>query len=102
MAPPLFERMNAGVSIRAYRADDAPALHEASLESVREVEPFLPWCHPGLTLEDARRWIDTHMAAREARSAFEFAIVSGEDALARGARRATLHVFRSCARIVSI
>jgi len=67
------------ISIRPYRADDVWALHAASVESVREVQPFMPWCRPDLTPEDARRWIEAQRSAREAQSAFEFAIISADD-----------------------
>jgi ribosomal-protein-serine acetyltransferase len=68
--------LDAQILIRPYRFDDAGALHEASMESVRDVQPFMPWCRPDLKIEDARRWIETQVAWREAGSAFEFAIVS--------------------------
>ena len=64
------------ISIRPYRIDDAPALFEAAMESVPEAYPFMPWCHPGLTLEEMRTWIDAQVAAREARTAYEFVILS--------------------------
>ncbi len=66
------------ISIRPYRTDDAPALLEAALESVAEVRPFLPWCHPGLTLDDMRAWIGTQVAAFESLKTFEHAIVAAD------------------------
>lgn len=67
-----------GVSIRPYRLDDAQALHEAALESVAEVAPFMPWCRSDLTLEETRGWIDAQVPAFEARRAFEFVIQSAD------------------------
>jgi RimJ/RimL family protein N-acetyltransferase len=64
------------ISIRPYRVDDAPALHEAALSSAAETQPFMPWCHPGLTLEEMRIWIDAQVQAFAARKAFEFVILS--------------------------
>ncbi len=46
------------------------------MESVSEVRPFMPWCRPDLTVEDARSWIGAQVAAFESRTAFEFVIVS--------------------------
>src|SRR5262249_18232935 len=66
------------VSIRPYRGDDAWPLHEASIESVAEVRPYMPWCRSDLTVEDARSWIAAQTAAFAARTAFEFVIVSSE------------------------
>lgn len=65
-----------GVSIRPYRLDDAAALHEAAIESVWEVRPFMPWCRPDLTVEAARNWIEAQVAAFAAGRAFEFVIVA--------------------------
>jgi ribosomal-protein-serine acetyltransferase len=66
------------ISIRPYRTDDAPALHEAALESVAEVRPFLPWCHPEVKLEEMRTWIEAQVAAFETLKAFEFVILDAD------------------------
>ena len=67
------------IHIRPYRVGDAPAVYEAARESVAEVEPWLPWCHPGYSLDDSRSWLETQVRAFEGRTAFEFAIVSADD-----------------------
>ena len=64
------------VRIRPYRVDDAAALTEAAHESVAEVRPWMPWCHPGLSLEDTRAWLQLQVPAFQNGEAFEFAIVS--------------------------
>ena len=63
------------ISLRPYRIEDAPAAHAAAMASVAEIQPFGPWCHPGLTLEDVRAWIDKQVQAFDALEAFEFAIL---------------------------
>jgi RimJ/RimL family protein N-acetyltransferase len=63
------------ISIRPYRLDDAPALHEAAMESVWEVRPFMPWCRPDLTADAGRRWIEAQVSAFKIGKAFEFVIV---------------------------
>lgn len=70
--------MSCDASIRPYRIEDAPALHEAALESVAEIQPFMAWCHPGLTLAEMRTWVAAQVAAFEALKAFEFAIVAAD------------------------
>ena len=67
-----------GVAIRPYRLDDATALHEAALESVAAIQPFMAWCHPDLTVGDIRIWLEVQVAAFEALKAFEFAIVAAD------------------------
>jgi len=64
------------ISIRPYRLDDAAALHEAAMESVWEVRPFMPWCHPNLTLDEGCRWIAAQVSAFETRKTFEFVILA--------------------------
>lgn len=65
------------IGIRPYDPADAHALVEAALESVREVQPWLPWCHPGITVRDAETWIESQIRAREEGTAFEFVITDG-------------------------
>lgn len=70
--------METDITIRPYQIEDAPALHEAAIASVAEIQPFMPWCHAGLTVQHARAWIEKQVAAFESLTAFEFVIV-GED-----------------------
>ena len=64
------------ISLRPYRIEDAPAVHEAALSSVAEIRPFGPWCHPDLTIEEIRAWVEAQVQAFEARTAFELAILA--------------------------
>ena len=66
------------ISIRPYRIEDAPAVYAAVIASVAEIQPFGSWCHPGLTLEDIRAWVEKQIRAFEALEAFELAIL-GDD-----------------------
>jgi len=66
------------IHIRRYSVDDAPAVVEAALESVADVQPWLPWCHAGYSIEESRAWLQTRAAAFDEGASFEFAIVSSE------------------------
>ena len=66
------------VFIRPYRLADDAASFEAAVESVREVYPFMPWCHPLITRNDLRRWIEVQVAAAAAGTAYEF-VIEGAD-----------------------
>jgi ribosomal-protein-serine acetyltransferase len=68
--------MEKAISIRPYRLGDAVALHEAAIESVWEIRPFMPWCRPDLTVDEGRCWIEAQVSAFAARKAFEFVISS--------------------------
>jgi hypothetical protein len=67
-----------GIAIRPYAINDVPVAYEAIMESVSEVQPFLPWCHPGYTLHELRMWVETQVAQFQAGKIFEFVIVSDE------------------------
>jgi ribosomal-protein-serine acetyltransferase len=64
------------VAIRFFEEDDANALQQAARESTREVYPWLPWCHPRHSLDDARSWIREQVEARARATAFQFVILS--------------------------
>ena len=51
---------------------------EAVRESIAELQPWMPWCHPGYSLTDSRSWLEIQVPAFAQRTAFEFAIVSAE------------------------
>ena len=68
----------ARVHIRPWRAGDADALHRLVRESRASLSRWLPWCHAGYGLADARSWIDHSLASWQARSAFPFAVVDAE------------------------
>jgi len=45
------------ITLRRYQADDVLPLYEAACESIDDIYPWMPWCHPGYTLEDSRSWV---------------------------------------------
>lgn len=55
--PPDLTLTDGRLLLRPYVAADADALTEAALESVSEVYPWLSWCHPGYTRDEAVGWI---------------------------------------------
>ncbi len=67
------------VAIRPYQLGDAPLLHEAASESIADIYPWMPWCHPGYTLEESEKWLETCLAEREAKHAFDFAVYDQSD-----------------------
>lgn len=46
-----------GISIRRYQVTDIPLLYEAVRESISEISPWLPWCHPDYAMEDSSTWV---------------------------------------------
>jgi ribosomal-protein-serine acetyltransferase len=60
-------------TIRPYRADDARGLYEAARESIADMSPWLPWCHPDYSMQEATEWAS--LQARRAADGREFVFV---------------------------
>jgi len=60
--------------IRRYMLEDDQALFEAATESINEVYPFLPWCHPDYSMEDSRGWLRTIASSWKDKQSYAFAI----------------------------
>jgi len=45
------------ILIRPFSAEDINPLYEAVRESINEVSPWLPWCHPDYKLEETTEFI---------------------------------------------
>ena len=63
-------------TIRPYALGDAPALFEAATESIPDVFPGLPWCHPAYRLDEAQAWVEKQVGAFARAEEFEFVIQS--------------------------
>ena len=66
------------VSIRPYQPSDAEKLYEAAKESVAELQPFLPWCHPKYLIDEARSWIQLQVEQFRFGKEYQFVVVSTE------------------------
>lgn len=65
---------SAAVTVRPYTLDMVQDLFDAATESIREVHPWLPWCHPGYAIEESRTWIESQVASFAKGEEYEFAI----------------------------
>ncbi len=68
----------ADVHIRPYTLADASEVWEAVRESLAELQPWMPWCHPGYSIEESHSWLEAQVPAFQQDTSFEFAIVSGD------------------------
>lgn len=62
------------VHIRPYVPTDVDDLLSAVHESRGEISPWMVWCHRDYSMDDASSWIQTTIAAHEAKTSFDFAI----------------------------
>lgn len=63
------------IAIRPYAPEDAEALFEAARESIDHISQWLPWCHPGYSLEEAREWASSRRDAWNAGIDYSFVIM---------------------------
>ena len=61
--------------LRAFRRDDAEALHSAVRESMAELGQWLSWCHPEYTLADSVQFLHGRKKAYEVDGEHSFAVI---------------------------
>ena len=67
------------ILIRPLRADDVDAVYEAVRESIKEVAPWMPWCHPDYSRDETSAFISSLTDAGSAAAGeYGFAIVDAE------------------------
>ena len=69
------ELSDGSILIRPLRIEDADAAYEAVRESINEVAPWLPWCHPDYSREDASAFIRSLADAESGLQDYGFAVV---------------------------
>ena len=60
------------ILLRPYRTDDVEELYEAVRESIRELQPWMPWCHPDYSIEESREWLASREDAWNNRAEYGF------------------------------
>lgn len=51
------ELTDGAILLRPYRIDDLNDLYSAVRESLAELQPWMPWCHPDYSIEETRAWL---------------------------------------------
>jgi len=67
-----------GIRIRPYRLDDARVVWTAVRESLPQLQPWMPWSHPGYAIDETRSWLAIQVQAFQQRTTFEFAITTAD------------------------
>jgi RimJ/RimL family protein N-acetyltransferase len=65
-------------SIRPFEAGDAEALWQAARESVAEVFPWLPWCHPEYSIGEAIEWATSRARLAADGGEFTFVVIDSD------------------------
>ncbi len=66
---------NETLLLRAFRADDAEAIHAAVRESMKELTQWLSWCHADYAIADTRQFLDGRAEAFQRDGEYSFAII---------------------------
>jgi ribosomal-protein-serine acetyltransferase len=67
-----------GLLVRPFRPTDVNALYEAVRESMNELRPWMPWCHPNYSIEDTAVWVMSRDEAWAKGTDYGFAIFDVE------------------------
>jgi ribosomal-protein-serine acetyltransferase len=69
-----MEMTDGVISLRPYRKEDEAELYEAVRESLAELTPWMPWCHPDYSIEETRQWLSSRDEVREGGTDYGFRI----------------------------
>ncbi len=61
--------------LRPFQPSDAEPICDAVLESLDELTPWLPWCHPQYTILDTRTFLEARASAFENDGEYAFAML---------------------------
>jgi RimJ/RimL family protein N-acetyltransferase len=86
-------------AIRFYEPGDAHALFEAACESIADVYPWLPWCHPGYALDEAEEWTGKQAALRQRGEEFNFVVTDAAGRFLGGCGLNQLHALHRSANL---
>ena len=67
------------IILRPYQISDINRLYEAVRDSIPEVSAWLPWCHPGYSIDESRTWVETRDAAWQKGTDYDFTMVDPKD-----------------------
>ena len=68
------EITNAEITLIPLKIDDLIPCHEAILETIKELSPWMWWCHSDYSIEDTKTWIESCPEACEKGTEYGFAI----------------------------
>jgi ribosomal-protein-serine acetyltransferase len=61
--------------LRPVEAADGQQIHAGLRESMGQIAPWMPWCHPGYSMEEACRWGQSRASAWAIGEAYDFVII---------------------------
>jgi ribosomal-protein-serine acetyltransferase len=71
--------MDGSFIIRPCQPNDAEPVYEAVHESIKELLPWMPWCHRAYSIEDARTWFGSRPDTWQKGMEYDFLISDRSD-----------------------
>ncbi|MHB8842787.1 MAG: GNAT family N-acetyltransferase [Candidatus Aquicultor sp.] len=71
--------LDGSLIVRPCRPTDAEPVYEAVCESIRELSPWMPWCHRGYSIEDSRTWLGSRPDTWQRGMEYDFLIADRSD-----------------------
>lgn len=69
-----IELNNGTITLRPYRTEDIDILYNAVRESLNELLPWMPWCHPDYSRNESETWVQERPEQWENGLAYDFTI----------------------------
>lgn len=70
---------NGSLMVRPCQPTDAGPVYEAVRESIKELSPWMPWCHRGYSIEDSRTWLGSRPDTWQRGMEYDFLIADRSD-----------------------
>ena len=70
--------IDGNILVRPFSAEDTGALFEAARESINELSPWLPWCHPDYRIEETAEFIASRAEAWKNDTDYGFGIFDAQ------------------------
>ncbi|VAW87183.1 hypothetical protein MNBD_GAMMA17-421 [hydrothermal vent metagenome] len=67
------------IQIRTFRPEDTIPFHTAATESIEHMHEFMPWCHPGYSIEESASWVTSRAEAWNSAEEYSFVIYSADN-----------------------
>jgi ribosomal-protein-serine acetyltransferase len=67
------------VLMRPLQTSDVIPSYEAVRESIAEISPWMDWCHPNYSMEEAANWVNSCLKAWIKGTEYQFAITDVKD-----------------------
>lgn len=64
------------IGIRTFQNEDIVPFYEAVVESIKHVQEFMPWCHPGYSIQESEAWVTSRSESWAHAEEYSFVVYS--------------------------